>query len=72
VPGFKGHLAHVGWPWYDECVAVMSVTTGVFGQDPAAWDLRRLMRNSGWPRSGGARNDAHRIEHFAGMVQLTL
>src|SRR3712207_51654 len=27
APGFKGHLAHVGWPWYDEGVAVMSVTT---------------------------------------------
>jgi uncharacterized protein len=40
APGFKGHLAHVGWPWYDECVAVMSVTRGVFGQDPASWDLR--------------------------------
>jgi predicted TIM-barrel fold metal-dependent hydrolase len=40
APGFKGHLAHVGWPWYDEGVAVMSVTTGVFGEDPADWDLR--------------------------------
>jgi hypothetical protein len=40
APGFKGHLAHVGWPWYDEGVAVMKVTTGVFGQDPAGWDLR--------------------------------
>ncbi len=38
--GFKGHLAHVGWPWYDECVAVMKVTTGRFGEDPADWDLR--------------------------------
>jgi predicted TIM-barrel fold metal-dependent hydrolase len=40
APGFKGHLAHVGWPWYDEGVAVLSVTTGVFGEDPADWDLR--------------------------------
>src|SRR5215210_4119687 len=32
--GFKGHLAHVGYPWYDECIAVMKVTTGLFGQDP--------------------------------------
>jgi predicted TIM-barrel fold metal-dependent hydrolase len=40
APGFKGHLAHVGWPWYDECVAVMSVTTGVFGGDSENWDLR--------------------------------
>ena len=28
--GFKGHLAHVGWPWYDECVAVLNTTTGLF------------------------------------------
>jgi integrase len=34
--------------------------------------LRRLMRNSGWPRPGGARNDAHHIEPFACMMQLTL
>ena len=38
--GFKGHLAHVGWPWYDECVAVLNVTTGLFGEDPENWDLR--------------------------------
>ena len=40
APGFKGHIAHVGWPWYDEGVAVMSVTIGVFGNDPKDWDLR--------------------------------
>jgi predicted TIM-barrel fold metal-dependent hydrolase len=40
APGFKGHLAHLGWPWYDEGVAVLKVTTGVFGQDPENWDLR--------------------------------
>jgi uncharacterized protein len=40
APGFKGHLAHVGWPWYDEGVAVLKVTAGVFGQDPENWDLR--------------------------------
>ena len=21
APNFKGHLAHVGWPWVDECIA---------------------------------------------------
>ena len=36
APGFKGHIAHVGWPWYDEGVAVLKTTTGVFGEDPAA------------------------------------
>ena len=40
APGFKGHIAHVGWPWYDEGVAVMSMTIGVFGNDPKDWDLR--------------------------------
>lgn len=38
--GFKGHLAHAGWPWHDECVAMMKVTTGLFGQDPEGWDLK--------------------------------
>src|SRR5215204_1872312 len=37
---FKGHLAHVGYPWHDECIAVMKVTTGVFGNDPKDWDLK--------------------------------
>jgi predicted TIM-barrel fold metal-dependent hydrolase len=40
APNFKGHVAHVGWPWYDECVAMMKVTTGVFGENPEDWDLR--------------------------------
>ena len=40
APGFKGHLAHVGWPWHDEGVAVLKTTTGIFGQNPADWDLR--------------------------------
>ena len=40
APGFKGHIAHVGWPWYDEGVAVLNTTTGVFPEDPADWDLR--------------------------------
>jgi predicted TIM-barrel fold metal-dependent hydrolase len=40
APGFKGHVAHVGWPWYDEYIAMLKVTTGIFGQDPENWDLR--------------------------------
>jgi uncharacterized protein len=40
APGFKGHVAHVGWPWYDECIAMLKVTTGVFGSDPKDWDLK--------------------------------
>jgi predicted TIM-barrel fold metal-dependent hydrolase len=38
--GFKGHIAHVGWPWYDECIAMLKVTTGLFGQNPEDWDLK--------------------------------
>jgi hypothetical protein len=30
----------VGYPWYDECIAMVKVTTGVFGRDPEDWDLR--------------------------------
>jgi uncharacterized protein len=40
APGFKGHLAHAGWPWHDECVAVLKVTTGLFGDVPESWDLK--------------------------------
>jgi uncharacterized protein len=40
VRGFRGHLAHVGWPWHDECIAVLNVETTVMGQDPANWDLK--------------------------------
>jgi predicted TIM-barrel fold metal-dependent hydrolase len=27
VPGFHGHLAHLGWPWVDECVATLAMET---------------------------------------------
>ena len=30
APGFKGHVAHVGWPWYDQCIAMLKVTTGLW------------------------------------------
>jgi predicted TIM-barrel fold metal-dependent hydrolase len=38
--GFKGHLAHVGWPWYDECIAELNIVSSLFGQDPESWDLK--------------------------------
>src|SRR5215213_2824374 len=25
APNFKGHLAHVGWPWVDECIAMLKI-----------------------------------------------
>ncbi len=40
VPNFKGQLAHVGWPWVDECLAVMTIERMVFGEDPAKWNLK--------------------------------
>jgi uncharacterized protein len=40
ISGFKGHLAHLGWPWVDECIAVMTMETALKGQDPKNWDLK--------------------------------
>lgn len=40
VKGFKGHLAHVGWPWVEEMLGVMTMMTQNFGQDPNNWDLK--------------------------------
>jgi predicted TIM-barrel fold metal-dependent hydrolase len=44
VPGLKGHLAHVGWPWHDECIAV-----------PLGRDRPHIHALSwiGWPAKGG-------------------
>lgn len=27
IPGFHGHLAHLGWPWVDECIATLAMET---------------------------------------------
>jgi uncharacterized protein len=40
VENFKGQLAHVGWPWVDECIAVMAIETMVRGKDPTKWNLK--------------------------------
>lgn len=37
--GFKATLAHVGWPWQDECLAVLDMETFLFGPDPKDWAL---------------------------------
>ena len=34
VPGFKGHLAHVGWPRHDECIAVLNIGSKFMQIDP--------------------------------------
>ena len=53
--GFKGHVAHVGRPWYDECIAMAKVTTGLFGQNPEDWDLK-LDLSFGPPPTGSSRS----------------
>ncbi|MBV9357967.1 MAG: amidohydrolase family protein, partial [Chloroflexi bacterium] len=40
VPGLRAQLAHLGWPWVDECLAVLAMETEVHGQTPARWQLR--------------------------------
>lgn len=38
--GMRAQLAHVGWPWVDETLAVLTQETMTHGQDPAGWQLR--------------------------------
>ena len=41
MPGFHGHLAHLGWPWVDECIATLAMETFHAGPDPAdRWQLK--------------------------------
>jgi len=40
VPGFKGHLAHVGWPWHDECIAVLNIGSNFMEMDPDEWGFK--------------------------------
>jgi len=40
VTGLRVQLAHVGWPWVDEALAVLAMETELHGQDPANWQLR--------------------------------
>jgi len=40
VPGFKGHLAHVGWPWHDECIAVLNIGSKFMQMDPEEWGFK--------------------------------
>jgi predicted TIM-barrel fold metal-dependent hydrolase len=40
VPKFHGHLAHLGWPWVDECIATLAMET--FHPEPGKdkWQLK--------------------------------
>jgi predicted TIM-barrel fold metal-dependent hydrolase len=40
VPGFKGHLAHVGWPWHEECIAVLNIGSNFVQMDPEEWGFK--------------------------------
>ena len=40
IDGFRGHLAHLGWPWVDECIATLAMETFHAGQ--SAEDKWRL------------------------------
>jgi predicted TIM-barrel fold metal-dependent hydrolase len=38
--GMRAQLAHVGWPWVDETLAVLLQETMTHGQNPADWQMR--------------------------------
>lgn len=40
VPELKVQLAHLGWPWVDECIAVLNMESNIHGSDPASWQFR--------------------------------
>jgi predicted TIM-barrel fold metal-dependent hydrolase len=40
VPALKGQLAHLSWPWVDECIATLGMETIFYGDDPQRWQLR--------------------------------
>jgi predicted TIM-barrel fold metal-dependent hydrolase len=41
IPGFHGHLAHLSWPWVDECIATLAMETFHALQQPKDhWQLK--------------------------------
>ncbi|GAC1320602.1 MAG: hypothetical protein NVSMB2_16640 [Chloroflexota bacterium] len=40
VPELKAQLAHLSWPWVDECIAVLGMETIFAGSDPQKWQLK--------------------------------
>lgn len=43
VSGLHVQLAHMGWPWEDECLAVLDMEVQIAGADPAQWQCRADM-----------------------------
>jgi predicted TIM-barrel fold metal-dependent hydrolase len=37
---FKGHFAHLGWPWVDECIAVLKIGNRFLRIDPSQWGFK--------------------------------
>ena len=40
VPDLKVQLAHLGWPWVDECIAVLDMESNIHGSDPTNWQFK--------------------------------
>jgi predicted TIM-barrel fold metal-dependent hydrolase len=40
APTLRVQLAHMGWPWLDEAVAVLEMETELHGQTPERWQFR--------------------------------
>ncbi|MFL5625887.1 MAG: amidohydrolase family protein [Ktedonobacteraceae bacterium] len=40
VPQMKAQLAHLGWPWVDEAIAVLDMEPNIHGNDPSRWQFR--------------------------------
>ena len=41
IRGFHGHLAHLGWPWVDECIATLAMETfHAASTSPDRWQLK--------------------------------
>ncbi|HZU07056.1 MAG TPA: amidohydrolase family protein [Chloroflexota bacterium] len=40
VPQLRAQLAHLSWPWVDECIAVLGMETIFYGDDAAKWQLK--------------------------------
>ncbi len=40
APKLRAQLAHLSWPWVDECIAVLGQETMFEGDDPKNWQLK--------------------------------
>ncbi|HZR98994.1 MAG TPA: amidohydrolase family protein [Chloroflexota bacterium] len=40
VPELRAQLAHLSWPWVDECIATLGMETIFYGNDTSKWQLK--------------------------------